>query len=137
LRVLAVATGEVREASERGLHGLAFLGFLGLADPPAAGVKDTITRLRDAGLRTLMLTGDQRLTAEAVGRELGVLGPADRSVDGSELDRVADAVRDPLVASAHAFSRVTPEHKLLIVRSLSHVEKLSRCSATGRTMRRP
>ncbi len=57
------------------MRDLTFVGFLGLADPPAPGVKETIARLRSAGLRTVMLTGDQRLTAEAVGRELGVLGP--------------------------------------------------------------
>jgi Ca2+-transporting ATPase len=118
LRVLAVGSGEVREASEAGLRELTFLGFLGLADPPAAGVKETIARLRAAGLRTLMLTGDQRLTAEAVGRELGVLGPGDRTMDGRELDTLAGADRDQAIGRTHAFSRVTPEHKLVIVQSL-------------------
>ena len=118
LRVLAVGSGEVGEASEAGLGELTFLGFLGLADPPAAGVKETIARLRTAGLRTLMLTGDQRLTAEAVGRELGVLGPGDRTMDGRELDELTGAARDQAIGRTHAFSRVTPEHKLAIVQSL-------------------
>ncbi len=118
LRVLAVATGEVGAPSEEALRDLTFVGFLGLADPPAAGVKETIARLRSAGLRTLMLTGDQRLTAESVGRELGVLGPEDRSLDGGELDSLTDGDRDWLIHRARAFSRVTPEHKLVIVRSL-------------------
>ena len=51
------------EPTEAALTGLMFLGFVGLADPPAPGVKETIARLRQAGLRTVMLTGDQRLTA--------------------------------------------------------------------------
>ena len=118
LRVLAVASGPVREPTEAALQELTFVGFLGLADPPAPGVKETIARLRTAGLRTVMLTGDQRLTAEAVGRELGVLGPHERSVDGQELDRLAGADLDATVARTAAFSRVTPEHKLVIVRSL-------------------
>jgi Ca2+-transporting ATPase len=88
LRVLGVASGDVAAPDERALAGLTFEGFIGLADPPAPGVKETIARLHGAGLRTVMLTGDQRLTAEAVGRQLGV-----------------DAV----------FSRVTPEDKLRIV----------------------
>ena len=117
-RVLAVGSGEVADASEAGLRELTFLGFLGLADPPAAGVKETIARLRTAGLRTLMLTGDQRLTAEAVGRELGVLGPGDRTMDGRELDGLTGAARDQAIGQTHAFSRVTPEHKLVIVQSL-------------------
>ena len=118
LRVLAVATGEVGAPSEEALRDLTFVGFLGLADPPAPGVKETIAQLRSAGLRTLMLTGDQRLTAESVGRELGVLGPEDRSLDGGELDNLTGPDRDLLISRARAFSRVTPEHKLVIVRSL-------------------
>ena len=73
LRVLAVASGSTRGTAERDVRDLTFLGFIGLADPPAPGVRETIAKLRDAGLRTVMLTGDQRLTAEAVGRSLGVL----------------------------------------------------------------
>jgi P-type Ca2+ transporter type 2C len=118
LRVLAVCAGEVSAASEDALRDLRFVGFLGLADPPAAGVKETIARLRAAGLRTVMITGDQRLTAEAVGRELGVLGPDDRSLDGRELDALTDADRDATIGRTQAFSRVTPEHKLVIVQSL-------------------
>jgi P-type Ca2+ transporter type 2C len=118
LRVLAVCAGEVSAASEDALRDLTLVAFLGLADPPAAGVKDTIARLRAAGLRTVMITGDQRLTAEAVGREVGVLGPGDRSMDGRELDALTDADRDQAIGRTQAFSRVTPEHKLVIVQSL-------------------
>ena len=88
------------------LGGLTFAGFIGLADPPAAGVKDTIARLRRAGLRTVMLTGDQRLTAEAVGREVGVLGAAERVVEGRELDAMSSeglmaTVRDAACVQSH------------------------------------
>ena len=86
LRVLALATGPVADASEHGLRGLTFLGLAGLIDPPASGVKDTIARLRAAGLRTVMLTGDQRVTAETIGRQLGVLRAATEVIDGRELD---------------------------------------------------
>jgi Ca2+-transporting ATPase len=65
-----------------------------------------------------MLTGDQRLTAESVGRELGVLGAGDRSLDGRELDALSAADRDLAIGRTQAFSRVTPEHKLTIVGSL-------------------
>jgi Ca2+-transporting ATPase len=118
LRVLAVAAGEVGDASEGGLAGLGFAGFVGLADPPAAGVKDTIARLRDAGLRTVMLTGDQRLTAEAVGRALGVLREREHVVDSRDLhDLSSDRFREA-VATAGAFSRITSEDKLRIVEAL-------------------
>jgi P-type Ca2+ transporter type 2C len=118
LRVLAVAFGQVSESSESQLGGLTFAGFIGLADPPAPGVKDTIAQLRSAGLRTVMLTGDQRLTAEAIGREVGVLGAAERVVEGRELDAMSGEELMATVQDAAAFSRITPEHKLKIVTAL-------------------
>jgi Ca2+-transporting ATPase len=117
LRVLAVASGRVAAPTSEALSGLTFVGFIGLVDPPASGVKDTIQRLREAGLRTVMLTGDQRLTAEAIGRSLGLLDPGARAIDGREIDaRPKDAPAADLAAYA-AFSRITPEHKLAIVRA--------------------
>jgi Ca2+-transporting ATPase len=118
LRVLAMATGRVGGPGESGLRGLTFVGFLGLMDPPAPGVKATIERLRGAGLRTVMLTGDQRLTAEAVGRELGLLGSEDRVIDGRELDTLSGEELRRALSRVGAFSRVTPEHKLILVKAL-------------------
>ena len=120
LRVLAVASGEVTEPAESSLTGLTFLGFLGLADPLAPGVKETIQRLQHAGIRTVMLTGDQRLTAEAIGRQLGLVGQESAVLDGRELDRAPEAVAT-ILASAAALSRVTPEHKIVVVQSLRSV----------------
>jgi Ca2+-transporting ATPase len=91
-RVLAFAWREGWPAEGR-VEDLTFLGLVGLADPPRPGVREAIARCREAGIRTLMLTGDQRLTAEAVGRALG-LAP--------------DAIR----------SRVSPEQKLALVEAL-------------------
>jgi Ca2+-transporting ATPase len=118
LRVLALAVGRVEEPAESALGGLTFVGFLGLMDPPARGVKATIEGLRRAGLRTVMLTGDQRLTAEAVGRELGLLTSDSRVIDGREFDRLSGAELQQALAHAAAFSRVTPDHKLTIVKAL-------------------
>jgi Ca2+-transporting ATPase len=118
LRVLALATGPVAAPSESALRGLTFVGFAGLIDPPAPGVKDTIERLRAAGLRTVMLTGDQRLTAETIGRQLGVLQAGDEVVDGRELDRLSETELQAKVARVGAFSRITPAHKLAVIRAL-------------------
>ena len=118
LRVLAVATGEVAEASADALVNLMLLGLVGLVDPPAAGVKETIEALRGAGLRTIMLTGDQRLTAEAIGRELGVMQPGDTATDGRELEHLDAKALADAVARHAVFSRITPEHKLLVIRAL-------------------
>jgi Ca2+-transporting ATPase len=118
LRVLAAASGVVEAPTEADLRGLTFEGLLGLADPPAPGVKETIARLRQAGLRTVMITGDQRRTAAAIGLELGLLGDHDQVIDGSEIDALDTREREEQFGRAAAFSRVTPEHKLAIVGAL-------------------
>ena len=118
LRVIAVATGDVAEAEESALHDLTMVAVLGLADPPAPGVKESIAWLRRAGLRTVMLTGDQRLTAEAIGRELHLIDGDDVAVDARELDRLSGGEVDALLERAAAFSRITPEHKLMLVKRL-------------------
>jgi Ca2+-transporting ATPase len=118
LRVLALAVGAVQTPEESSLHGLTFVGFVGLMDPPARGVRETSERLRTAGLRTVMLTGDQRLTAEAVGRQLGTLSAGDQVIDGRELESLSQTELTAKLATVGAFSRVSPEHKLTIVRTL-------------------
>ncbi|HEU5169900.1 MAG TPA: cation-translocating P-type ATPase [Gemmatimonadales bacterium] len=115
LRVIALATTPVRAIGEGELHGLTFVGFVGLTDPAAAGVTETIDAFRGAGIRTVMLTGDQRLTAQSVARELGLIGPQDEAVEGAELEALADSELGDRIASTAAFSRVSPEAKLRIV----------------------
>jgi len=118
LRVLSLASGRVARAEESALERLTFVGFTGFADPPAPGVKEAIVTLRAAGLRTVMLTGDQRATAEAVGRELGLLTGGHTIVDGRELDAMSDSELKTRLPQIAAFSRITPEHKLRLVEAL-------------------
>jgi len=117
LRVLAFAHGAVEGTTENETRGLAFVGLIGLADPPAPGVQETIRALREAGIRTVMLTGDQRRTAEAVARQLGLLEGAGRVLDARELEALGDPALADSVLQAGAFSRVSPEDKLRIVRA--------------------
>jgi Ca2+-transporting ATPase len=118
LRVLAVARGAVSTTDASALQALTFVAFLGLLDPPADGVHATIQRLRAAGLRTVMLTGDQRKTAEAIGHRLGTLDGNAQVMDGRDLEGLSDDELRLRVLSVGAFSRVSPEHKLRIVRAL-------------------
>jgi Ca2+-transporting ATPase len=118
LRVLGVAAGSVERPVESHLRGLTFVGFVGLMDPPAEGVKDTIARLRTAGMRTVMLTGDQRNTAAAIGRELGIVGDVSAVIDGRELPGLSPAELSLRIDTAAAFSRIAPEDKLRVVQSL-------------------
>jgi Ca2+-transporting ATPase len=106
LRVIAMAAGPVETTHADGLQKLAFKGFVGLIDPPAAGVKETIARLREAGLRTVMLTGDQRLRADA------------QLLDGRDLLGMHRGELIGRVGTVTAYSRVTPSDKLAIVEAL-------------------
>jgi Ca2+-transporting ATPase len=115
LRVLALAIGPAPAPSESEPAELAWIGFVGLADPPAPGVRETIRSLHDAGIRTVMLTGDQKLTAEAVARELGLMRPDDTALDGAEVERLGDRELEDAVWRVAAFSRVSPKTKLRIV----------------------
>ncbi len=118
LRVLALAEGPVEAVGEERLRGLLFVGFTGLIDPPAAGVKETIAKLRDAGIRIVMLTGDQVPTANAVARELGLLQSSGVSVSGAEIDQLSDEELMELVPQLTVCGRVSPEAKLRIVSAL-------------------
>ena len=126
LRVLALAERALADgtdisgvaALDRALGDLAFIGFVGMTDPPAPGVRETIARLHAAGIRTLMLTGDQRATADAIARNLGVLDGEGETLDGADVDALADDELRDRIADVRAISRVSPKAKLRIVRAL-------------------
>jgi Ca2+-transporting ATPase len=117
LRVLAMAwkEGVAPAMTAESLRDLTFLGFAGMMDPPAEGVPETIATLRRAGIRTVMITGDQRATAEAVGRELGIVAGEEQVFDGAALGVLEGEDWEECVARAGAFSRVSPEDKLRLV----------------------
>jgi Ca2+-transporting ATPase len=118
LRVLAVAERELEDPDDPGAEEeLTFLGFAGLQDPPRAGVRAAVARCREAGIRTVMITGDHRETAAAIAREIGVLGAKDEAVSGRELDALDDVELAERVERIAVFARVSPEHKLRIVRA--------------------
>ncbi|MEO8452659.1 MAG: HAD-IC family P-type ATPase [Gemmatimonadota bacterium] len=118
LRVIALADAEVGEAREDALTALTFLAFAGMLDPPAAGVKETIAAVREAGIRVVMLTGDQRLTGEAVARGLGLLDRDNQVLEGVELDRLSDEMLTERMAETAVVSRSTPEGKLRVIAAL-------------------
>jgi P-type Ca2+ transporter type 2C len=117
LRVLALAIKDALGAAvgDRELHGLTWVGLVGLTDPPAAGVKETIAAFHTAGIRVIMLTGDQRLTAERIAHDLGLMESGEEVMDGAEVDRLPDQKLGETIVRAAAFSRVSPEAKLRIV----------------------
>jgi Ca2+-transporting ATPase len=86
-----------------------------LIDPPAVGVQATIRTLHEAGIRTVMITGDQQPTALAVARELGMIGDDEMGLDGRQLTALGKAERNEQIPKARVFSRVSPEQKLQII----------------------
>ena len=115
LRVLALAMKEDARGGDADLQGLTWVAFVGLSDPPAAGVRETIEVFSRAGIRTVMITGDQHRTAEALARELGLARAGDRVLDGRELDRMSDDELRSEVDGITAYSRASPEAKLRII----------------------
>jgi Ca2+-transporting ATPase len=132
-RVLAVAyrhgpPGVLTEAVER---QLVFVGFLGMLDPPRPEAKQALQRCRAAGMSAAMITGDQPRTAEAIARELGMLSGHQRVIDGVELDSMSDNALKAAVHSTSVFARVSPEHKLRLVRCYREQGKVVAMTGDG------
>ncbi len=119
-RVLAFAfrSLELPGAPEPAEVDLTWVGLAGLDDPPRAGVREAIAQLRGAGIRTVMVTGDQKGTAMAVARELEIAGSGDLCVDSGELAELVRERRWEDLRHTAVFARVSPEDKLSIVRAL-------------------
>ena len=101
--------------------GWTFLGLAGLMDPPRAEAKQAIAHCKEAGIQVKMITGDHRLTAAAIGRELGLVDTALKGgdvVEGSELDGMSDAELARRINGIAVFARVSPAHKVKIVNAL-------------------
>ncbi|NMI05994.1 calcium-translocating P-type ATPase, SERCA-type [Paenibacillus sp. SZ31] len=122
LRVLGMAYREVRPeekvADEHAAESqLVFVGLAGMIDPPRREVRDAIATCRKAGIRTVMITGDHGTTAEAIAHQLGILPRGGASLSGQQLAGMTDEQLDKQVEGIYVFSRVSPEHKLRIVKS--------------------
>lgn len=120
LRVLAVAVKRLdalpaKTDAETLENGLEFTGLIGMIDPPREEVKDAVRTCREAGIRPVMITGDNMETARAIARELGILRSGDGAITGAELSRMEDAELHGRVSDFSVYARVAPEHKVRIV----------------------
>lgn len=98
--------------------GLTLLGLIGMIDPPRVGVTEAIARCQEAGIRVLMMTGDHASTAVAIGRELGIARESPSVLVGSDLDAIGDESLAKRLRDVSILARVSPEHKLRVVRAL-------------------
>jgi P-type Ca2+ transporter type 2C len=123
LRVLAFCRHEEIERDgdpETIERELTFLGLVGMLDPPRAEVSEAVEICRAAGIRPVMITGDHKLTAQAIAAEIGMWDEGDRAITGAELAEMSDKELDREIMHLRVFARTTPEQKLRIVRAFKH-----------------
>ncbi len=122
LRVIAVAKRTLNFIprtvdSQTVEDNLIFLGLFGLSDPPRLGVAEAVMACHGAGIRPVMITGDHRDTALAIARSLQIYRPGDLVVTGSELDFMPQSLLEEDIGRISVYARVTPEHKMRIVKA--------------------
>lgn len=120
LRVLAFAKkvlSENRPLTLEDENDLIFTGLIAMMDPPRVESAPAVADCRRAGIRPVMITGDHKITASAIAREIGILQDGDRAVEGSELEKMTDEELRNEVEHISVYARVSPEHKIRIVRA--------------------
>lgn len=120
LRVLAFAKKVLSENRPLTLEDetdLIFTGLIAMMDPPRVESAPAVADCRRAGIRPVMITGDHKITASAIAREIGILQDGDRAVEGSELEKMTDEELRNEVEHISVYARVSPEHKIRIVRA--------------------
>jgi Ca2+-transporting ATPase len=110
---------------------LTLLGLIGIVDPPREEAKAAVKVAANAGIRTVMITGDHKLTASAIAKQLGIMGEKDRALTGVELDKMNDSQLRDAVLETSVFARVTPEHKLRVVEALQSHGKIVAMTGDG------
>ncbi|MFC1691435.1 calcium-translocating P-type ATPase, SERCA-type [Nanoarchaeota archaeon] len=120
LRVLGFAYRELDEKYnvEEVENELVFVGLQAMIDPPREEVKEAIVKCRDAGINTVMITGDHKATAVAIAKELGLFKEGDKALAGAELDKLNDEQFIDIVDKVSIYARVSPEHKVKILEAL-------------------
>ncbi len=123
LRVIAVAYKMVKNlpdelTSEEFESDLTFVGLLGMIDPPREEVTESLNVAKKAGIRTVMITGDYAKTARAIAETIGLLEPGHEVVTGKDLNQLTDNELEKKIREVDVFARVSPEHKVRIVRAL-------------------
>ena len=117
LRVIAVAYRETFSADDRDVHNLTFLGLIGMIDPPRPEAAKAVATCKKAGIIPVMITGDHIITACAVAKNLGILEDGCTAISGNELDGMSDSRLAEVISTCRVFARVSPEHKVRIVKA--------------------
>ena len=117
LRVIAVAYREADSNNDANEENLVFLGLIGMTDPPRPEAAKAVAICKKAGITPVMITGDHIVTACAVAEKLGIIEKGYKAMNGKELDSLDDASLQSAIKDCRVFARVTPEHKVRIVKA--------------------
>lgn len=135
LRVLGVAyrpldavPADMKPDIERDLN---LLGLVGILDPARPEAKEAVKTARAAGIRPIMITGDHALTAEAIAKDLGILREGEHAITGAELEKMDEAQMVAALQRTSAFARVSPEHKLKLVKALQSTGEVVAMTGDG------
>ena len=118
LRVLAFACREMdaeRELTLEDENGFTFVGLVSMIDPPREESKQAVADAKRGGIRTVMITGDHKVTATAIAKQIGIFEEGDMALEGVELDAMTDDELDEKLTHISVYARVSPEHKIRIV----------------------
>ena len=120
LRILAFAYKELQDKEEitkEDENDYVFTGLISMIDPPRVESKDAVHKCIMAGIKPVMITGDHKVTAAAIAREIGIMGKDDIAIEGLEIDKLNDEQLKDKVKNIAVYARVSPEHKIRIVRA--------------------
>ena len=122
LRVLSCAYKEIDhkptdEEIKNIENDLIFVGMVGMIDPPREEAKKAVEKCKTAGIKTVMITGDHKITATAIAKKLGILENEDEAITGQDLENMSDEELEKNVRHYSVYARVSPEHKVRIVRA--------------------
>ncbi len=122
LRVLAFGYKELdhkpeKEEIDKLEQDLIFIGMVGMIDPPREEAKQAVKKCKTAGIKTVMITGDHKITATAIAKELGILENENEAITGAELEKMSDEELEKNIRQYSVYARVSPEHKVRIVRA--------------------
>lgn len=128
LRVLALAYKEVGQFEE---NNLIFVGMVGMIDPPRPEAKEAVNTFKQAGITTIMITGDHKDTAFAIAKDLGIAETIDQCISGDQLDKMTQEELNDRVTNLRVFARVSPEHKVKIVKAFKANDKIVSMTGDG------
>ena len=135
LRILAVAYKKDLESGsildDEVEEGMVFLGFAGILDPPRPDIHASVKQAHSAGIRVIMITGDQKDTAKAIAEQVGIAGKDEKVISGAELDELSPEELSEVLRERSVYARVSPENKLNIVQALKANNEVAAMTGDG------